>query len=203
MNGSAAINANGSISSQDITVAGNNVTFSGVITAKHFTSNEQGTSFGNTGTLTASDVVSLTANNTITLNGAASGKAFTISTPQDVTTNAIVQTPGNFTATTRNAYINQTLNANLAIFNTTQDLVLGPTGSITTSQDIDANSGRNIVLSGATTSNKLNLSAPKGNVTLDGNAQAQSIIVDGKKAIIDGRRTQFPTRLLPCRKTSV
>ncbi len=188
LNGLATINANSSISSQDVTVAGTNVTFAGGISAKHFTVNNQGDLLlSGTGSLTASDVVSLTARNGVTLNGASSGKSFLISAGKDLTTNAVMQTPGSFVATTRNAYINQSLNADNATFNVVTDFELSPTGAITTGHDINiTSSGRDITLSAATNSGKLNLTALKGNVTMDGNAQAQAMTITGKKAFIGG-----------------
>ena len=64
---------------------------------------------------------------------------------------------------------------------------LATTGSLATVHDINlSSSNQGINLNGATSSNKLNLIALKGDITMDGNAQAQQVSVQSKNVQIDG-----------------
>lgn len=188
LNGLANMPGTGGITSGDFNVAGTNVTFSGPLATKHFTVNNQGNFLlTNAGSLNASDVVSLTARNAIEFDGAASGKAFGLTAGQDITLNALMQTPGAFTASGKNIYLNAPLAADALTATANTDFVLANTGSVLTNHDINITSTtRDITLNGATASNKLTLNALKGTATMAGNAQAQNIAVNAKAADLSG-----------------
>ncbi len=186
--GLANMAVSGAVTTQDFTIAGTGVTINGAVNARHFTVNNQGDFLITTsGSLAASDFVSITARNGITLDGAASGKAFTLSAGKDLTTDALVQTPGAFGATVRGAFINSGITADSVGITAQNGVSLAATGSLTTVHDINLTStNQGITLSGATSSNRLNLIALKGDVTMDGSAQAQQVSVQSKNVQIDG-----------------
>ncbi len=185
--GIANMAINGTTTTGDFTIAGNGVTVNAAVSSKHFTVNINADFLiNNTGSLNATDVVSITAKNGITLDGASSGKSFTLAAGRDLTTDAAITTQGSFNATVRGAFINAGIFADTISITSPNAINLGATGSLATMHDINlTSSNQGIVLNGATSSNRLNLTALRGDVTMDGNAQAQLVNVQSKNVQID------------------
>ena len=188
LNGLANITGHGSITANDMTVAGSNVTFTGPIRAHHFTVNNAGDFLlSGGGSLLTTDLISLTATNNITLDGASNGKAFLLNAARDLTTNGTITTPGTFTATAKNAFINNSLQADAATFNVTTDFILAQSGSLRTTREATiTSSNRDVILRGSTVADRLTINATRADAILDGSVQTNQLTVNAKKASIGG-----------------
>jgi filamentous hemagglutinin len=177
-----AVELGGSVTVNTAYIYGSSATINGTLNSQNFTSVVSGDfTLSNSGMVSLSGESPLTINagNNIALDGTVNTKKVTLTAGNGLEIGGTTTTSDAFTATSTTATLNGTLNVKSANFQTSGDLLLANSGSLTSSGDVGMNAAAgNITLGGPFSGHNVTLTA-SGNIAVNYSITSNQLDITG------------------------